>query len=82
MMSYVSKSTHKHQLTYKVNLELDEYMTCKRCGETIVPFDCGTYDVNPDIRYVDIGTFQQLAKEIAEIKKYILDFNNINITQE
>ena len=62
MMSYVNKSTHKVHFIYKINLELNEDVGCNRCGKTIVPFDCSTYDVNPGIRYVDIGTFEELAK--------------------
>ena len=57
VMLYVSKSTHKDHFTYEINLELNEGMACKRCGETIVPFDCSTYNFNSDLRYVDIGIF-------------------------
>ena len=70
---------HKDHFTYKINLELNEDMACKRCGETIVPFDCSTCDVNPDIRYVDMRMFEQLVKGIAEtqlknrvIKRYTI----------
>ena len=59
-------------------------MACKSCGKTNVPFHYSTYNVNPDTHYVDMATFEQPANEIAEIaviKKYLSDFNNINVTQ-
>ena len=41
-----------------------------------MPFDCNAYEVNNEIKYVDIATFQQLANEIVEIKQCLADVKN------
>ena len=81
-MSYISKSTYKDHNTYKINLEISEKIICKTCGEDVVPFDCNTYDVNPEIKYVDMKTFEQLAQEINDIKKYLSDICKTNSTSQ
>ena len=74
-ISYICKSTYKDHYTYKINAEMNGRNVCKSCGKNIIPFDCNTYNVDPQIKYVTLETFEQLAQEISEIKNYLLDIN-------
>ena len=40
-------------------------------------FDCEAFNVDPEIKYVDIASFNLLAQEIREIKKSLVDQNII-----
>ena len=70
-MSYINKSTYGDHNTYKINLEITDKRNCKACGETIVPFNCDTFNVDPETKYIDVKIFELLAQEIMEIKKYL-----------
>ena len=64
MTSYITQSTYNQHYTYKINNEITEAKQCSSCGESITSFDCVAFEVNPEIKYVDLGTFQALAGEI------------------
>ena len=72
---YICKSTYKDHYTFKINTEIKGRNVCKSCGENIISFDCNTYNLDPEIKYVDVETFEQLAHEISEIKEYLSDIN-------
>ena len=74
--SYIKKATYNGKFTYRINTDTNENITCASCGEGILPFDCNAYEVNNEIKYVDIATFEQLANEIVEIKQCLADVKN------
>ena len=75
-MNYVIKSLYGDHFCYQINLDMKQKLVCKVCAENIIPFVCDNYKVEAEVRYVDIETFEELAKEIGEIQIFLSKWNN------
>ena len=68
-LGYIKKSFYKDHYSYNIKSSLENVKECSLCSETITPFNCDTFNVNSgEKRYVDIQIFEQLAKEVYDIK--------------
>ena len=68
-MNYISRNTYKDHFTYKINPDIIAKGACKSCGENINPYDGSKFDVNSEVKYVEIEFFEKLAIEFNEVKK-------------
>ena len=79
-IGYVNKSHYNNHNTYNINSEIINCEKCSACGESITPFICDNYNIDLFPKYVDLDTFEELAKVVNELKNTI-NAININTTE-
>ena len=72
-IGYVNKSHYCNHNTYNINTEIINCEKCSACGENITPFNCDNYNIDLFPKYVDINTFEELAKEVNQLKNTVND---------
>ena len=70
-MGYLNKSHYGNHNTFNINKELNDGKECSLCGEKIVSFDCQDFNVNVSPTFVNVECFEQLAKEVHELKRLL-----------
>lgn len=48
--AYIHRGTYKDHNTYKIREIMENRCECSACGETLVAFDCASFEVCPEIR--------------------------------